>query len=54
MENLDVRRPPGLDGISKWIIRECREQLSITEVPLVEKRVPKEQKRYIFYQFKEV
>lgn len=28
LEKYDVRKAPGLDGISSWISKECREQLA--------------------------
>ena len=45
MENQDVRKVPGPDGVSNWIIKECSNQIagklhSIIENSLKESRVP--------------
>ena len=50
MERIDVRKAMGPDGVSGWILRECREQLvepiwEIITSSLKEGRVPKEWKR---------
>ena len=50
MENLDVNKAPGPDGISTWILKECREQLAekihnLVKTSLEQGRVPKEWKR---------
>ena len=48
--NLDVRKAPGPDGISNWILRECKEQLAdkihkLIVCSLVEGTVPLDWKR---------
>ena len=50
MEELDVRKAMGPDGVSGWILKECREQLmepiwDIVNSSLKEGKVPKEWKR---------
>ena len=50
LENLDVRKAMGPDGVSGWTLKECKEQLvqPIWEVitsSIKEERVPKEWKR---------
>ncbi len=50
MEGLDVRKAPGPDGVSGWILKECNQQLTwvihnIIESSLIESRVPIEWKR---------
>ena len=50
LENLDVRKAMGPDGVSGWTLKECKEQLvqPIWEVftsSIKEGRVPKEWKR---------
>ena len=52
MENLDVNKAPGPDGISTWILKECKEQLadkiySLVKTSLKQGRVPKDWKRAI-------
>lgn len=49
MKNLDVRKAQGPDGVSNWILRECRDQLveqihNIIESSLQEGKVPSEWK----------
>ena len=50
METEDVRKCPGPDGVSNWILRECSDQLadkihSIIVMSLRDSRVPKEWKK---------
>ena len=50
MECLDVNKAPGPDGISNWILRECRNQLvdkihKLVSVSLMQGRLPKDWKR---------
>ena len=50
MGDLDVNKAPGPDGISTWILKECREQLadkihSLVKTSLTQGRVPKDWKR---------
>ena len=50
IENQDVRKAPGPDGMSNWIMKECSNQLagkfySIIESSLKERRVPLDWKR---------
>ena len=50
MENLDVSKAPGPDGVSNWILKECRGQLvdrihSLLAVSLDKGIVPKDWKR---------
>ena len=47
VENLDANKAPGPDGISTWILKECREQLadkihSLVRTSLIQGRVLKE------------
>ena len=49
-EKLDIRKAMGPDGVSKWILKECREELvepvwDIISTSLMEGAVPKEWKR---------
>ena len=50
MENLDINKAPGPDGVSNWILRECRDQLgdkihSLVSLSLTQGKVPKDWKR---------
>ena len=50
MEKLDVKKAPGPDGISNWILRECRDQLvdriyDLLRLSLLQGKVPKDWKR---------
>ena len=49
-EKLDIRKAMGPDGVSKWILKECREELvevvwDIISTSLMKGTVPKEWKR---------
>ena len=49
-ENLDMNKAPGPDGISNWILKECREQLanrihSLVKISLLQGKVLKDWKR---------
>ena len=50
LENLDVRKGMGPDGVSGWTLKECKEQLiqpiwKVITSSIKEGRVPKEWKR---------
>ena len=50
MENLKVNKAPGPDGVSNWILKECRHQLvdkiqDLLTSSLEQGRVPKEWKQ---------
>ena len=50
LENLDVRKAMGPDGVSGWILKECKNQLiqpiwEVITTSIEEGRVPQEWKR---------
>merc|ERR1711917_23579 len=50
IENMDVRKASGPDGISNWIIKECKDQLvdkihSVISSSMREGKVPRDWKR---------
>ena len=50
MKNLEVNKAPGPDGVSNWILRECRNHLvdkiyDLVSLSLSQGRVPKDWKR---------